>query len=105
MLNGFVCAGQQEEENLEDLCQELELNFDPCLEAHRLRHSSHTARSNRRDPKLVVKRLTGGDWDREQECWTQTPLATLRERGVETYLTEFLDEVKNRLLPLIAGHQ
>lgn len=39
------------------------------------------------------------DHDREERCWAQTPLETLRERSAETGLREFLDEVKDRLVP------
>lgn len=100
VLNGFVCAGRHEEQKLESLRQEL--GFDPCLEAHRLRYASRTSRTER-DPKRIVKHLTNENWEREQQCWTETPLSTLRERGVKTYLAEFLDEVKDRLLRLIAA--
>lgn len=101
VLNGFVCAGRREEQKLESLRREL--GFDPCLEAHRLRYASRTSRTER-DPKRIVKHLTNENWEREQQCWDQTELSILREQGTKTYLKEFLDEVKDRLLPLIAGH-
>jgi hypothetical protein len=101
VLNGFICAGRHEERELASLRRKLK--FDPCLEAHRLRYASRTSLTDR-DPKGIVRRLTGGNWEREQQCWDQTDLSILHERGTETYLTEFLDEVKDRLLPLIAGH-
>jgi hypothetical protein len=99
VLNGFVCENEREQAELESIRQEI--NFDPCLKAERLRYASQTARTER-DPKEIPRRLTGGNYEREEKCWKDTPLSTLRERGVETHLREFLDETKNRLLPLFS---
>jgi hypothetical protein len=46
--------------------------------------------------------LTDQNSEREERCWKETALATLQERGEQTYLKEFLAEVKDRLLPLLS---
>jgi hypothetical protein len=98
VLNGFICVEKLEEDLLEAVRQEL--NFDPCHEAHRLRYASRTSRPER-DPKRILARLTSDSHERERRCWTETPLALLRERGKDTLLEEYLDEVKKWLLPLL----
>jgi len=54
-------------------------------------------------PKRVLRHLTRDDKDREQRCWHESPLATLRERGGENGLATYLHEVRHHLAPLI-GH-
>ena len=97
VLNGFVCENDYEQAELEAIRQEV--NFDPCFEAERLRYASKTARVER-NPKEILRRLTSDDYSREERCWTVTPLATLRQRGANTHLSTYLDEVRERLLPL-----
>jgi hypothetical protein len=98
VLNGFHPADPQEKSELERICQEL--GFDLCVQAERLAFSSGTAR-RKRDPKGIVSRLTNDDFDRERQCWHATPLETLRQRGQKTYLKDYLEEVQERLLPLL----
>lgn len=73
------------------------LNFDPCEEAHRLRDDL----GEDRNPKLVVRKLTGGDIIREQQCWEETDLEILRVRGANTGLREYLKEVEQRLISIL----
>ncbi len=96
-LNGFVCGNEREQAELESIQQEI--NFDPCREAHRLRYTSQSSQAAR-DPKKILARLTAGSREREAQCWMETPLATLRERGEETRLKDFLDEAGSAMLPL-----
>lgn len=97
VLNGFVCQTAAEKRRLTAEKEKLEL--DPCLEAHRL----NDRQGKDRDIKRVLGVLTGGDQDRERECWEQTPLATLKANGKETGLANYLDEVRTRLLPRLSG--
>lgn len=97
VLNGFRHLTEREEKALTAI--RAELNFHPCEEAERLRYSSQTARPER-DPKKILERLTENNGEREARCWNETPLPTLRERGAKTLLTDYLDEVKDKLLPL-----
>jgi len=98
VLNGFICDGMDEEQKLSHIYQRL--GFDPCEEAHRLRYASRASRPER-DPKRILGDLTNQNSEREERCWKETALATLQKRGEQTYLKEFLAEVKDRLLPLL----
>lgn len=97
ILNGFLGNSEQEEQRLADIRQRL--YFDPCEEAHRLRYSSNTS-DPARDPKKIIEELEI-DFEREQRCWTEVRLDILRTRGENTYLRHYLDEVKEKLLPLL----
>ncbi len=54
-----------------------------------------------RNPKIVVEKLTGGKMEREQQCWEDTDLKILRKKGVQTGLTAYIDEIEERLIPII----
>jgi hypothetical protein len=95
VLNGFMPLNLQEKNILKEFT--MGLKFDPCTEAHRLRSNS----SDERDPKVVLKKLTNEDISREQQCWEETSLEILRSKGINTGLTAYLDEIENRLIPLI----
>jgi hypothetical protein len=99
VLNGFLPANSTETATLKEI--EAELNFHPCLDADRLRAN---ASGDNRNPKLVLDRLTGGDFDRQQQCWTETCLKELRDRGVATGLTSYLKELEERLVPLLTSN-
>lgn len=99
VLNGFLCENEREQTELESVRQEI--NFDPCRQAERLRYASQTSRAER-NPKDILRRLTDGSREREEKCWTQTPLATLRERGEQTLLKDFLEDAQAALLPLFS---
>lgn len=71
------------------------IGFDPRLRSHEL--------SGTRDAKQVLRDLTNGIVDRQQRCWTEPPLKVLRERGQENGLADYLQEVEQRLVPLIVG--
>jgi len=96
VLNGFIAKPGAETETLRRLTTEL--SFDPIREAVRLRAPKP---SEPRHPKRVLSELTSGDPAREEHCWRATPLRQLRERGVATGLTAFLDELRDHLTPLI----
>jgi hypothetical protein len=74
-----------------------QLGFQPNHEAHLLTAVDVQAP---RSPKRVLKALTADDLDREERCWTTTPLDTLRARGTLSGLAKFLDEVETTLRPL-----
>ena len=77
------------------------LGFDPCLRSHEL--TAFGDDSAKRSAKRALHELTAGDPDRERRCWFDTPLPTLRDRGQDNGLAEFLDDVQLRLTPLF-GH-
>jgi hypothetical protein len=43
----------------------------------------------------------GGDLSREERCWTEPALETLRARGANIGLEAFLDEIETILVPLL----
>jgi hypothetical protein len=99
VLNGFEAKNSEEEKLMEETRNKL--NFDPCKEAHRLSSSSKEESERWRNSKIVLEYLTKGDFYREQLCWQETSLETLRERGVNTGLTEYLQEIAQRLSIII----
>jgi hypothetical protein len=101
VLNGFIPSNQEETRILEDI--KTELNFDPCEESHRLCSNSWEERDRLRNPKVVVEKLTGGRMEREQQCWEETSLEYLREKGVHTGLTAYIKEIEARLIPIIGS--
>jgi hypothetical protein len=74
-----------------------ELGFDPLSSAEHLTASEKGAR---RDAKRVLDALTGCDPDREDACLEDPPLALLRQRGANTGLALYLQEIEERLVPL-----
>lgn len=101
VLNGFIPSNQEETRILEDI--KTELTFNPCEESHRLRSNSWEEPDRIRNPKVVVEKLTGGKMEREQECWEDTPLELLRKNGVHTGLTTYINEIEERLIPIIGS--
>ena len=100
VLNRFVPANDRETALVAELRREL--SFDPIIQSHRLTAKlDHELRSAKR----VLGELTQHQWEREEACWAQTPLATLRERGGPSGLAAFLAEVADRLVPLFAGRR
>ncbi len=99
VLNGFVALNEGEKQILEEIRNEL--TFDPCEESHRLRSNSKEESDRLRNPKVVVEKLTGGDFERERRCWEETSLELLKKRGVSTGLTDYLNQIEERLTPII----
>jgi hypothetical protein len=102
VLNGFIPCNQEEEQILEEI--KSELKFHPCIDSHRLREKSKTGPNRIRNPKVVLEKLTGEDIRREQQCWEETSLELLRERGIHTGLTDYIREVEQRLTPIFLSN-
>ena len=98
VLNGFIPRNDFEKEVLKDL--KGNMGFDPCQQAEKLTASTPGAK---RDAKQAAECLTGGDFNREAACWRNTPLEILKQRGVGTGLTRFLEEVQDQLAPLFSN--
>jgi hypothetical protein len=96
VIAGFEPRDAAEEARLQELARRL--SFHPVREAHRLS-------SGERDAKSALKSLTAGELAREHACLNETPLEVLRARGKETGLTDYLDEVRERLVPALGGGQ
>ncbi|WP_375756090.1 hypothetical protein [Corallococcus exercitus] len=99
VLTGFE-AKAHEEKALHAL--EQRLSFHPVRDAHRLTASEHGAKN---DAKKALEELTSGDPERERECLRDTPLDMLRERGERVGLTQFLTEVRDRLVQVMDNGQ
>jgi hypothetical protein len=97
VLCGFDPGGEHEQARLRELREEL--GFHPNIDAHRLDAKDEQAK---RSAKRVLRQLTGNDRAREQRCWRETPLEALRSRGEATGLRDYLLEVEQHLLPLVA---
>jgi hypothetical protein len=98
VLAGFEPGSKEERSTLAELRKEL--GFHPTIRSDRLDASSETAKKS---PKRVLSRLTGGDVEREEQCWTSTDLGVLREHGAHNGLSSFLGEVEEKLTPIFAG--
>lgn len=96
VLTGFDPCTEVEAARLRELRGEI--GFDPIREPERLRSSDKTAT---RHPKAALARLTGGDTEREEPCWSEPPLDQLRERGANCGLAAYLNELRERLVPLL----
>lgn len=94
VLAGFDPRDESERKALDELRREL--GFNPTLHSERLvaRHDD-----DRRSAKRVVARLCG-DLDREQGCLTGTSLETMRSRGTNNGLAAFMQEIRERIVPL-----
>lgn len=98
VLCGFEPRNEKEEARLAEVRQEL--GFDPRVQAHELGAKDPAAT---RSAKRVLHRLVGDDSDREEACWMESDLNLLEERGSLTGLAEYLQEVRERLVPLFKG--
>ena len=85
VLAGFDPCNDTERQRLDELRRDL--GFSPVDHAVRLRDKNA---GSLRDIKRVLRVLTGADRAREEQCWSEPPLATLRTRGAATGLAGFL---------------
>ncbi|UQA62521.1 hypothetical protein [Polyangium aurulentum] len=99
VLAGFEPGGE-EADGLEE--ERKALGFYPNREPNRLDAQDENAL---RSAKRVLAKLTGGRQDREERCWTETSLETLKARGAEAGLGRFIDEVLTRLVPAMNGRR
>lgn len=95
VLVGFEPESTDEEDRLAELRREL--GFSPTEHAHRLDSNDEQAKHS---PKRVLRRLTGGAWEREARCWQLASLERLRTRCLDCGLPDFLAEIAASLAPL-----
>ncbi|WP_244224632.1 hypothetical protein [Corallococcus sicarius] len=98
----WVLAGFDARENEVEALRAVEqrLSFHPVRDAHRLTAREHGAKN---DAKKALDELTSGKAERELECLRDTPLEMLQSRGAHVGLTQFLAEVRERLVPVVGG--
>ena len=99
VIAGFDPA--DEDETARHAAERKHLGFDPRLRSEEL--TAGKGDNAKRSAKEVLAVLCDNRFEREQRCWRETPLTTLRERGANNGLAAYLDEVRERLAPLI-GH-
>ncbi len=99
VISGFDPQDDEESGRLEEERQTL--GCDPRLHSHELMAGNDDYAP--RSPKRVLRNLCGNNRGRERQCWTNTPLDRLRERGGVNGLAAYLGDVRERLAPLI-GH-
>lgn len=98
VISGFDPRDDHETARLETERQTL--GFDPRIRSHELTAGKNDQAP--RSPKRVLWQLSANNRERERDCWTNTSLERLRERGNDNGLTIYLCEVRERLAPLIA---
>ncbi len=101
VLNGFDPQTVDETKLLQKVIREIQ--FNPCLEAHRLRGKINQPGTELRDIKRVLKELTDDNRPREEQCWQTTSLAVLITRGVETGLTDYIENVRKFMIPILTS--
>ncbi|HFE43977.1 MAG TPA: hypothetical protein ENJ18_00585 [Nannocystis exedens] len=94
-LAGFSPADEDEGGRLGELRGKL--GFDPTCAPHRL---SSTGRECKKDAKQALRVLSAGDPDRERACLQEAPLPKLVERSGASGLADFLNAVRDEVLPL-----
>lgn len=97
VVSGFQAINDAEAGRLQEETQRL--GWNPCLKSHQLTAGKDDTAT--KSPKRVLAALVGHDWARQRACWVDTPLAILRQRGIGNGLADFLQEVADRLVPLI----
>ncbi|HUU96906.1 MAG TPA: hypothetical protein VM487_14300 [Phycisphaerae bacterium] len=74
-----------------------ELGFDPRIRPQEL---TATHDRDKRSTKRVIGELSGRSADRAERDLERTPLETLKKRGAENGLRDYLRELEQRLVPL-----
>ncbi|MEQ8819514.1 MAG: hypothetical protein RLY93_04670 [Sumerlaeia bacterium] len=101
VLAGFV-PEEHEASKLSD--EQRRLGFCPVERSHLLkpRENKQLKKGQSSTSAKAVHANLLPNPDREAQCWRETPLPLLRERGHGCGLTAYLDELDTRLIPLFA---
>jgi len=97
VISGFEPTNEAEKSLLETERQKL--GFHPQEQSHQLTACKDD--NAQRSPKRVLQVLTGGNFDRERQCWHPPSLELLHSRGSKNGLSDFLSEVRIHLASLI----
>ena len=100
VLSGFEPKDDDEVDRVKS--EREKLGFNPCVEPHKLTACKDDTAL--KSPKRVLAVLSDNDWQRERQCWLETSLDILRNRGAENGLKAYLDEVEAHLMPVIRGY-
>ena len=99
VLAGFQPRNQAESDRLQKL--QKRLSTDPIRKSHELDAREHGAKTD-------IKRALGeliqeGDEDRELQCLRETEFEVLEQMGKDNGLAAYLDELRQRLVPILSG--
>lgn len=97
VLAGFDPQTEKEAHKLNEVRKDL--GFDPRTRAHELTAQKDSAKRN---AKRVLRQLLGKNRAREAACWEDASIETLEKRGRRTGLTDYIAELNERLIPLLA---
>lgn len=95
VLTCFVPRSDRERRTLDELTSSL--SFSPVQQPERLNGEP----GEPRDIKRVLAALTNGDEGRERRCWEEADVEELKRRGTGTGLAAYLQEVEQRVVPLL----
>jgi hypothetical protein len=98
VLAGYEPRDQEETDALNRARREL--GFDPRQHAEGLT-AKHL--QDKRNAERLLETLSGGVWQRQADCWKHSDFEILKDRGVNTGLTAYLEEVRRLLVPLFSG--
>lgn len=99
LLAGFLHDATDAEQKQIAEMQRLNDGVHPCRDTHKLRAANE---GEDRHPKTVLARLTNDDTARIARC-LEAPFDSLRTHGRENGLAEFLDQLRDRLIPGLFG--
>lgn len=102
LLAGFEPRSSEEQRNLKELHREL--GYDPRTKADELKAGAENddrGRPIKHSSKRILDEITGGDGARRRGCWSECALETLRERGDASGFSDYLQEVAERLVPIM----
>ena len=99
VITGFEPNDDDERQNLEDERQNL--GFDPRERSHELIACKND--QAKRSPKRVLSVLTAGSGERQRRCWREAALPVLEARGQGNGLSQYLEEIRVSLVPLITA--
>jgi hypothetical protein len=98
VIAGVEPRNDDEHERLERLRHEL--GFHPCDCSHELT-AAHDG--DKKSAKRILNELTQGSRDRELSCIRETKIAVLEQRGTDNGLSNYVVEIKERVVPLFTG--
>jgi hypothetical protein len=101
ILAGFEAQDDRERSRQRDLVAQL--GFDPTHTPERLTGGRKDA--SPRNPKRSVRFLCEDVFAREQQCWRETPLPTLHERGTGCGLAAYLSDLATLARRVFANAQ
>jgi hypothetical protein len=99
VLAGFQPWNPEESSRLQSLQERL--SMDPIRRSHELAAREHGAKTDIK--RALGELIPDGDEERERRCLQETELEVLEQRGKDNGLAAYLEEVRQRLVPVLSG--